>query len=301
MNIIDDPALFIPPALEAIRKYGYAPEHNVDWFLCYGNANQTSVFVSWPDDTGIMAKKEPQVWHLFSEPLAPACERGKCVADLAEHMLQDERIEKIVIEARTETREEILNALPPHLKSRSIEYTLTWPIMDMDMFDPKLPGRHFKSMRKEYHTFYRDHAIEVVDAATLDKNVLHGMVNRWEAALREKKTPDIRPDQYHRLVDANFRGTKTARAMVVDGAPVGFNAGWEVPNSKTFYTAVGIHDYSLPELGIILYLEDLLWLKQHGYKMVDTGGVDAGGPLEFKNKFLPVSWYETHVFSIVRK
>ena len=301
MNTESDPKIFLPHIVAAIQKYGYAPEHNADWFLFYGTKNQTPVFVSWPDGTGVMAKKEPSVWHLFSEPLASEGERGKRVAELAISVLQDERIKEIVVEARPETRDEILQALPPNFVASPISYTLTWPMMDMSTFDPELPGGHFKRIRNVRTRFYNEHTVAMADVGTVDKKNLHAIVDRWEAALKEKKTPEILPDQYHTTIDGNFAGTKTARAMMVDGAPVGFNAGWEVPNSDIFYAAIGIHDYSLPDLGAILYLEDLAWLKNHGYKMVDTGGVDEGGPLEFKNKFLPVSYYKTHVFSIVRK
>lgn len=91
------------------------------------------------------------------------------------------------------------------------------------------------------------------------------------------------------------------RVLIVDGRVVGLNAGWKIPNSARFYGAIGLHDYSLPDLGAILYLEDLIWMKEQGYKEADTGGSDTT-LLKFKSQFgRAASQYKTHIFSITKK
>lgn len=107
-------------------------------------------------------------------------------------------------------------------------------------------------------------------------------------------------EEYINIIDGNFKGTDTARIFVVDGKPAGMNAGWMIPNSERFYGAIGLHDYSWPELGDMLYLEDLEYLKSHGYGEVDMAG-SWHGLLDFKKKFLPESYYKTHVFCVAKK
>jgi hypothetical protein len=105
---------------------------------------------------------------------------------------------------------------------------------------------------------------------------------------------------YHHAIDGNFEGMDEARVFMVDGSAAGINAGWMIPNSDRFYGAVGVHDYSVDDLGAALYLEDLVWLKGHGYHEADMGGSEKS-LLAFKNKFSPESFYKNDVFSVVKK
>jgi hypothetical protein len=105
---------------------------------------------------------------------------------------------------------------------------------------------------------------------------------------------------YKQIIDGKFEGTDEARIFMVDGKPVGFNAGWMMPNRDRFYGAVGIHDYSIDDLGTMLYLEDLVWLKERGYNEVDMGGSEKSA-IPFKNKFGPREWYKSSIFSVRRR
>ena len=98
---------------------------------------------------------------------------------------------------------------------------------------------------------------------------------------------------------ARSAGSDEARIFLVDGKAAGINVGWMTPNSDCFYGALGIHDYSLPDLGDMLYLEDLEWLKAKKYTKADMGGGEKA-LTQFKSKFQPVSFHETHIFSVVR-
>lgn len=301
MKIIDDSQIFRPLVERAIQKFGYAPEHNLDWWVDYTSFKQKPIFVEWPDGSGLLTHKSDKDWNLFSEPLMSQSSSGKQIIEFVEFALSQSGIERVTIEAREETRQRILEALSPSLKAQPIDYTLVWPVMNLQKFDPLMPGNHFKSLRNAKNKFYREHAVEVLDILSISKEELRSIVKKWSAILNSKSMEDVLDYTYFNLIDANFGGTKTARALSVDGNPVGFNAGWTIPNSDIFYSSIGVHDYSLPDLGVVLYLEDLEWIKSTGYKTADMGGVEVGSPLNFKNQFLPESWYKTFVFSIIKK
>lgn len=90
--------------------------------------------------------------------------------------------------------------------------------------------------------------------------------------------------------------------MVVDGRPVGFNAGYEVPNHPGSFTSIiGIHDYSLKDLGTVLWLEDLEWIKNAGYREFDMQGSEYEWEIKQKTQFgNAVIERKTDTFSIRR-
>ena len=51
----------------------------------------------------------------------------------------------------------------------------------------------------------------------------------------------------------------------------------------------------------MLWLEDLDWIKNTGYKELDMQGDEGGGGLEFKMQFGPKIERKTDTFSIQRK
>ena len=60
---------------------------------------------------------------------------------------------------------------------------------------------------------------------------------------------------------------------------------------------IGIHDYSLTDLGLMLWLEDLEWIKNASYKELDMQGSEGGG-LKFKMQFNPTIERKTDTFCI---
>jgi len=214
------------------------------------------------------------------------------------HALADVPVKKAVLELHERTRRDLVAALPPVLRARRITYTLLWPVFDLQVFDPGLPGGRYKDLRNARNAFWRDHAVEVVDARAVSKAELHKIPLAW------KKTRRARDRAYTNMYDAyitnDFRGTTHARAMVVDGHVAGINAGWLIPNSNTYYAAIGLHDYSFRDLGDMLNLEDLAFLKQAGYAYADfAGGEEA--LTRYKLKFGDAKIYKSFVFSVVRR
>ena len=90
--------------------------------------------------------------------------------------------------------------------------------------------------------------------------------------------------------------------IVVDGRPIGFNAGYGIPNhEKRFAGAIGLHDYSVRDIGIILYLEDLDWVKNAGYKEMDLQWVEYEWEIKVKTQFGAIIERKTDTFSITKK
>jgi len=182
-------------------------------------------------------------------------------------------------------------------KVGNIQYSLFWPVLNMLEYDTTLSGGKFKDIRNARNKFYREHKIDVVNCGEIDKKDLHKIVEDWKNIV--SKRPNIYALKYHKVIDNNFKGFLTARVLVVDGKPMGFNAGYEVPNkSGRFAGVVGIHNYSLNDLGTILWLEDLDWIKSAGYKELDMQGSEDDGGLKLKLRFGAVVERKTNTFFI---
>lgn len=300
MKIIEDPQEYTPLAKEVIKKFGYAPEHNLEWFFCATEPYQQPIFVSWPDSSGLLTQKEKGAWYVFVGPIVPKDKISERLIEFCNYALAQPDIKKISLELRTDERKVFLRALrKTDLKSLAINYTLTWPVMNMEKFDPNLPGKYFKEIRNARNKFYREHKVEIKKASECSRNELINLIDSWR---KVRKAHDRA--YYHRyyfLAESGFKCCKTARAMLVDGKLAGLNGGWDVPNAdQSFYAAIGLHDYSVKDLGLMLYLEDLSWIKTAGYKTADMGGGEKD-LTKFKNQFLPESWYKTCLFSVMKK
>jgi hypothetical protein len=285
-----------------IKKFGWTAEHNYSWYQYYQyyyDPPQRNIFVE--ADHGALLTAFDEVdknYFVVFDPMAEPAHRAPLLAEYIDWIFSHTEAEKIWFQLELPTRRELMHSLPEKYVCRRIYYTLTWPIYDLLAFDPELPGGKFKTLRKETHKFYRDHSVEVQDARTFeDRTSLYAIVDGWKKNRTRRDTPMT--GVYRRIIDGDFEGMDEARVFLVDGRPVGFNAGWMIPNSNRFYGGVGIHDYSLEDLGTMLYLEDLVWLKKKGYVEVDMGGTETSA-LPFKKKYGPNAFYKSAIFSVVR-
>lgn len=283
---------------DCIQKFGWTSDHNLDWFMDAIMTEDTiPVFVEFEDGSGILAHKKSDQWRIWSDPLCDKSQAPEKIEAFSLHVLNNgaqevwcDDLSKGIHSALTEK---------DNLKVNEVYYSLSWPVLDMDQYDPALPGGRFKEMRNAKNKFSKEHKLEVINANECKKESLHLIVENWKQAISHKE--DIYDLKYRRAIDNNFKGFKTARILVVDGRPVGFNAGYEVPNqSGRFAGVIGIHDYSVQDLGTILWLEDLEWIKNAGYGELDMQG-DEGGGLEFKMQFNPIIERKTDTFSITKK
>ena len=295
--LFDNPTAYRPALEDAVRRYGHAPEHNVFLYEYEAQPQQRTIFVRWPDGSGLMTFKEKNAWYIFSEPIAIPEKKVSILIQFIIHALKEKGMKKVVLELTAETRKLLRQALPATLRDTSINYTLIWPIFDIAQFNPALPSRVFKRLRNARNKFYRTHRIDVRDAKIVPKIDIHHIAEQW--AKMRGGTDQVLSNRYRNLIEHNFAGTQTARAIFVDGKAAALNAGWPVANRPGhYYAAVGIHNYSVPSLGEITNLEDLEWIKNAGYKTADFGGGEKA-LTNFKKQFGPSSYYKTFVFSIV--
>lgn len=300
MKFFEDTLAEQPRIEQTIKKYGYAPEHNFWWLQAQADKNLKNVFVQFDDGAGLFTieREDKKNYIVFSSPIATPSRRVPIVIEYLRHIFSL-GVQKVTLEFETPLHKEFIDALPSDIKARAINYSLTWPIYDLKMFNPELSGKHWKTLRKEKNRFYQNHVVNIVDAKTYeDKEALHNIIDGWRGERLAQDRAHFFP--YHNFIDNNFKGAAEARVFIVDGKPVGINAGWLIPNSNRFYGSMGIHNYSLPDLGDIIYLEDLTWLKAHGYTEADMGGGEEA-LTNFKIKFQPKSFYKTHIFSVVKK
>lgn len=300
MKIFRDTAIEQPRIEKAIKKYGYAPEHNFWWYQAQADENSKNVYVEFNNDEGLFTIEETNKKRItiFSSPIAPPERRAEIIVEYLEHIFKFTQIEKVTLELESVLYKNFLKIIPSNLKARSINYTLTWPIYNLEAFNYLLPGKHWKTIRKEKNNFYNEYSVKFVDAKDYkDKEALYLIINEW----RKKRGANDRAHFYPfiNFISKNFKGAIEARVMLVNDKAVGINAGWLIPNSNRYYGSIGIHNYSFSNLGDMIYLEDLSWLKDRGYKEADMGGGEKE-LTAFKNKFLPKEFYKTHVFSVVK-
>lgn len=284
-----------------INKFGWTSDHNLDWWTCCRiEYDSVPTFIQWPDGNGLLAHHSKNEWRIWSDPLCDKSLGADKIFEFAEFVLSDKMQEIWCVDVSDSIRPALIKK--DTLGVGEIYYSLSWPILEMGKYNPLLSGGHFKDIRNAKSKFYREHKVQVIGANEVKKEDLHGIVGDWKRAVSSKQDEkDIYDLKYHNAIDNDFRGFLTARVFVVDGKPVGFNVGYEVVNSPgRFAGVIGIQDYSINELGLILWLEDLEWIKNAGYKELDMQG-DEGGGLNFKMQFGPKIERKTDTFSIQTK
>ena len=172
----------------------------------------------------------------------------------------------------------------------------------MAKYDSSLPGGRFKDMRNAKNKFYREREVAILDADKVSKADLLRIVDAWkENMVKNKKesVQDIYDLKYRNIISDSFKGFLTSRVLVVDGRATGINAGYETPNHPgRFAGVIGLHDYSVRYLGVILWLEDLDWIKKAGYKELDMQGSENDGRLKLKLRFGAKIERKTDTFAI---
>lgn len=302
MNFYEDINIEREKIQNCIRKFGWTSDHNLDWFAdCILSKDGKPIFVEFSDGTGLLTHKYKNMWRIWSDPLCKKSFAVDKILEFAEQVLDDEVKEVWCDDVSDNIRPALIKN--NRLTIGEIYYSLLWPILDMEKYDPNIPGRHFKEVRNARNKLYREHKVQILSPSEIKKEELHDIFYKWENAISEKQDKeDIFNLKYHNAVEDNFRAFSTARVLVVDGRPVGINAGYKVPNAPDrFAGIIGIHDYSLNDLGPILWLEDLGWIKNAGYKIYDMQGSEDDGGLKFKMQFGAKIERGTDAFPITKK
>ena len=286
---------------KCISRFGWTSDHNLDWYsCCMDNKDGKPVFIEFDDGTGLLTYKYFSEWSIWSDPLCDKDLGADKISEFAEFLLSDQIKEIWCVDVSDSIRPALIKKST--LSVDDIYYSLLWPVMDITSYNPLLPGGHFKDIRNAKSKFYREHKIEILEPKNVAKEDLIKIVDDWKKKVIKKQKEDVYDLKYRNAIENNFRGFLTSRVILADGRPIGFNAGYEVVNSPgRFAGVVGIHDYSINDLGLILWLEDLEWIKNAGYKELDMQGDEDGGGLRFKMQFNPVIERKTNTFSICRQ
>lgn len=280
----------------AIEYYGWAPEHNLFDFIYATDVETENNCIYFPDGCALMAKRHGRTWWLLAEPIAGIERRVPVVVEFLAAVFKNHQAQKVYCELSKETRRGVVKSLPPFLRACRVNYSLQWPIFDLAMFDPELKGNFYKNVRSVKNQFYTKHRVTISPADTAPSAALHSIIDAWS---KNRGGRDIVfSEYYHNFVKNRFEGTDSARVIIVDKIARAINGGWRIPNSKRFYKAIGIHDYSLPGLGDIAMIEELTWLKSAGFESADFGGGEAS-VTNFKKRFGPSEFYKTFYFSVV--
>ena len=285
---------------KCINKYGWTSDHNLDWWVCGKiDADSKPVFVEFDDGSGLLANQGSDEWRIWSDPLSEQKVAAQKISEFAESVLAGDIKEVWCDDVSDKIYPELKNK--GELKLNDIYYHLFWPVLDMEKYDPSLPGGHFKDIRNARNKFYREYKVKILQTSELPKKELIKIVDDWTIEVTRKQKEDVYDLRFRLIIENNFRGFLTARVMIVDGRPVGFNAGYEVPNHPVRFTStIGLHDYSVKDLGIALYLEDLDWVKNAGYKEFDLQGTEYDWELRVKTQYGAVIERKTDTFSIRR-
>ena len=69
------------------------------------------------------------------------------------------------------------------------------------------------------------------------------------------------------------------------------------PNSKNYYSCIGIYDYDIDNLAEVSNILDLIEIKKLGMEKADFGGSEQA-LLNFKMKFHPDEFYRTDIYAV---
>ena len=285
---------------KCIDRFGWTSDHNLDWFsVCAYRETGIPVFVEFDDGSGLLTHKYPDEWSIWSDPLSDKGLAVDKIIEFSSFALGGQIEETWCID--------VSDNIYPELKRRGLNtgdiyYSLSWPVLNMNDYSASLPSGHFKDMRNAKNKFYREHEVVILDADKVSKADLLRIVDAWkENMIKNKKenAQDIYDLKYRNIISNDFKGFSTSRVLVVDGQATGINAGYKTQHHPgRFAGVVGLHDYSVRDLGTILWLEDLDWIKKAGYKELDMQGSEDDGGLKLKLRFGAKIERKTDAFAI---
>src|SRR3989344_3065699 len=282
-----------------LQKFGWTSDHNLDWFIDAAiTIEARPLYVEFDDGAGLLTHKYNDQWRIWSDPLSPKPQAADKIEEFSKFALGE--VKEVWCDDVADT---IYSVLENKNSFKLYKYySLYWSVLDMARYDPSLPGGHFKEIRNARNKFHREHKVKVVEAKNFNQHELLRIVDDWTGEVTKKQKEDVYDLRYRLVVKNNFRGFPASRVIIADGIAIGFNAGFDVPNhNKRFAGTIGIHDYSLKDLGIILWLEDLEWIKKAGYKEVDMGGMEYEWELKTKLVYGATIERKSDTFSISKK
>ncbi len=302
IKLITDSKRLRKTAEKAIKIYGSGPEHNFHHYRNLQEHGKKNIFVSFGDDDGncmgILAQRDDKnVWYTVDEVLAPQELRMPLFIEFISFVFDSQKAKKLITESEHGFRLRLMKAEKNKFRFPKIMYSLFWPIIDLSEWDSSLQGGNWKKLRNLQHRLTKNHVVKTVDTLSIPKKQLTQLLDIWikKRSFRDK----VERERYINLIDGGFKGCDYARSIIVDGKVSTISAGWKIPNSNYAYSAIGILNYEFEGLGEYAYIDELNFLKSKGFEKANFGGSDEP-MLQFKNKFKPVSQYQTDVYSILK-
>lgn len=293
---------------DTIKRYGSDPEQNYGYFLSHNDKNNKCIYLK-AGKYGILTTYDERIhhWVMISIPIAPKHKQVRILHEALDYLSSKKKMNKFMVEFGTEQKKHVTERFKNYAIHRP-NCVLYWPVFDMKTWDGNLlEGGKWKKLRHMINRFTKSHHVKIVDSATVDKSKLKEVVDTWTNlrnitgyGVNRKDSNRTDKDEYESLVDQGFKSCSFAKTVLVDGQPASITAGWEIPNSHSYYSAVGVYDYSYDYLGEYANWSDLVMLKKAGYDKVDFGG-SPKPLLQFKKKFKPSNIYTTYIFTISKK
>ncbi|MAH33519.1 hypothetical protein CL615_03945 [archaeon] len=302
MDIIDDIKANKKEIINCINKRGFVREHNF-WFYCNQQNNYSKIFfLKFDNNCGIFAiRYESGTWELIGEVIAPEKKRLELFNNFLNYTLNKKKDKKAFVFVPEKFHNNVSSMLKNSDKYRitgkpTVYYT---PIFSMKKWDESLKGKEGKKLRYIKNKFLKSHNVEIIPSKEIDEKKLRDIVNKWRK-LRPKAERTYYTDFYLNFIKNGFEGTDIARTVIIDNEPCTITAGWKIPNTKNYYSAIGLYNYKYDGLGEIANIDDLNEIKNKKYKYADFGD-SSESLLQFKKKFNPDYIYKTYWFHIVKK
>ncbi len=286
--------------IKSIKKFGFSPEHNYYNYFYKQTPHKRCIFFDFGQNKGLMAifNAKNNVWYVIADVLAPSKERFDVLFKFIDYIFEKKKAKKISIEASEDFKTLVFKKIRKSKYKAAMNYSLYWPIYNLSAWDEKLSGRQWKKLRNIRNRFYSNLKVKAKNPRRITNGKLKTLLFSW----LKRRHPRDRVDYsyYLNIINNNFQGFEMIRSLFIGKELCSISGGWKIPNSDSFYCAIGIFNYKYKDIGDFINLDDLMHLKKMGYKYVDLGGSDRA-ILDFKKKFKPERIYKTHIFSVSRK
>ena len=301
MDIINDIDNGRKEIINCIKKYGSVREHNY-WFFYNQQTSYAKIYFFRFKDSGIISiRYKSGIWELIGDVLAPEEKKPELFKYFLDYILSKKKDKKLF----TFVPEKFFNGIKD-ITQKSNQYKITHapdiyytPVFNMRKWDESLTGKEFKKLRNIRNKFLKSYNIEFIPPKEIDKKKLIAIVYKWRKK-RPKVERNYYTEMYINFIKSDFEGTDMSNSLVVNGEPCCITAGWKIPDSNNFYSAIGLYNYKYDGLGEVVNIDDLTQIKKAGYKYADFGD-STESLLQFKKKFGPESFYRTYWFHIVRR
>jgi|TARA_Y100000310_G_scaffold345431_1_gene464933 hypothetical protein len=301
MDIINDICTGKKEIIDCIKKHGSVREHNYWFFYNQQNSYAKIFFFKFKDGGIVSIRYKSGIWELIGGVLAPEKKRLELFNDFLDYVLLTKKDKKVFVFVPEKFWNGINNMLKESDKYRITKAPIIYynPVFNMKKWDKELKGKEWKKLRNIKNKFLKSYNVEFIPSKEIKKEKLRDVVLKWRKS-RTNMEKTYYTEMYLNFIKNDFEETDMARSVVVNNIPSGITAGWKIPNSNNYYSAIGLYNYKYPGLGEVANIDDLTQIKKKGYEYADFGD-STESLLRFKKKFGPESFYRTYWFHIVRK